>query len=58
MSKWRVQYKAPNGELQQTMLEVDGAESANDVRTMIVDGQNSLYVATEALILVERIEEN
>ena len=56
MTKWRVQYKSPKGTLEQTAIEVDGEKTANDVRTMIVNGETTLYVRASDLVLVEKME--
>ena len=57
MASWRVQSKDPNGTLQQTRLELKGARTAGEVRELIIHGGGDLYVAADALVAVERIED-
>ncbi len=57
MASWRVQYKDPTGTLQQTGLELKGALTAGEVRELIIRGGGDLYVAAEALVAVEKIED-
>ncbi len=57
MASWRVQYKDPNGTLQQTSLELKGVRTAGEVRELIIRGGGDLYVAADALVAVEKIED-
>ena len=57
MASWRVQYKDPNGTLQQAGLELKGAPTAGEVRELIIRGGGDIHVADEALVAVERIED-
>ena len=57
MASWRVQYKDPNGTLQHAGLELKGALTAGEVRELIIRGGGDLYVAAEALVAVEKIED-
>ncbi len=57
MAKWRVQYKSPSGTLEQTSIDMEGEQSAKDVRRKIVTGETTLYVAPSELVLVEKMEE-
>ena len=57
MASWRVQYKDPNGTLQQTGLELKGALTAGEVRELVIRGGGDLYVAADALVAVEKIED-
>ncbi len=58
MASWRVLYKDPNGTLQQTGLELKGVLTAGEVRELIIRGGGDLYVAADALVAVERIEDS
>ena len=57
MASWRVQYKDPNGTLQHAGLELKGALTAGEVRKLVIRGGGDLYVAADALVAVERIED-
>ncbi len=57
MASWRVRYKDPNGTLQHTSLELKGARTAGEVRVLIFRGGGDLYVAADALVAVEKIED-
>ena len=56
MAKWRVQYKAPDGSMAQTSVDLD-VSTAKDARRKILDGECDLIVTVEALIAVEKMEE-
>ncbi len=54
MTKWRVQYKAPDGSMAQTTVELD-VSTARDAREKILDGECDFVVAIDALIAVEKM---
>ena len=56
MAKWRVQYKAPDGSMAQTSVQLD-VSTAKDAREKILAGECDLIVAFDALIAVEKMEE-
>lgn len=56
MAKWRVQYKAPDGSMAQTSVDLD-VSTAKDARRKILDGECNLIVTAEALVAVEKMKE-
>ncbi|KKM70307.1 hypothetical protein LCGC14_1441950 [marine sediment metagenome] len=56
MAEWRVQYKAPDGSMAQTTVELD-VSTARDAREKILDGECDLIVAVDALIAVEKMSD-
>ena len=56
MAKWRVQYKAPDGSMAQTTVELD-VSTAKEARQKIIRGECDLVVAVDALIAVEKMSD-